>query len=87
MLTSTASILILPVCCSLLPHWSLACQVGVLGNMDEKVVSKGRLGPGMMISVNLETGEVNSNTDIKKRVASAYPYAEWLAKEVCCAGQ
>ena len=50
--------------------------------MDEKVVSKGRLGPGMMISVNLETGEVNSNTDIKKRVASAYPYAEWLAKEV-----
>lgn len=35
-------------------------QVGVL-DMDESTISaKGRLGPGMMISVDLETGEVRS---------------------------
>eukprot|EP00245_Coleochaete_scutata_P012805 TRINITY_DN501_c2_g4_i1.p1 TRINITY_DN501_c2_g4~~TRINITY_DN501_c2_g4_i1.p1 ORF type:complete len:1642 (-),score=381.86 TRINITY_DN501_c2_g4_i1:1105-6030(-) len=61
----------------------VASEVGVLGdNLDEAdIIDKGRLGPGMMISVNLETGEVNSNTSIKRRVASALPYKQWLAEK------
>eukprot|EP00271_Cylindrocystis_brebissonii_P004208 TRINITY_DN1580_c2_g1_i1.p1 TRINITY_DN1580_c2_g1~~TRINITY_DN1580_c2_g1_i1.p1 ORF type:complete len:1628 (-),score=366.73 TRINITY_DN1580_c2_g1_i1:1822-6705(-) len=58
----------------------VASEVGVLSMEGEKVLAKGRLGPGMMISADLETGEVNENTDIKKRVAAAHPYKEWLAE-------
>lgn len=35
-------------------------KVGVLPTDDSKVVMKGRLGPGMMISVDLSTGQVLS---------------------------
>lgn len=56
----------------------VASEVGVL-NMDEsKITSKGRLGPGMMIAVNLETGQVFENTEVKKRIANAKPYKQWL---------
>eukprot|EP00249_Psilotum_nudum_P024065 c29078_g1_i2 orf=699-5618(+) len=56
----------------------VASEVGVL-NMDEsKIVSKGRLGPGMMIAVNLESGKVFENTEVKKRIASEKPYQLWL---------
>jgi hypothetical protein len=33
-------------------------QVGVLPMDESKVIMKGRLGPGMMITVDLEKGEV-----------------------------
>ncbi|KAJ7541176.1 hypothetical protein O6H91_10G049100 [Diphasiastrum complanatum] len=56
----------------------VASEVGVLGIDDAKVISKGRLGPGMMISVNLETGELFENTEVKKRVALSNPYRKWL---------
>jgi glutamate synthase (ferredoxin) len=36
----------------------VASEVGVLDIKDSEILMKGRLGPGMMISVNLETGEV-----------------------------
>lgn len=35
-------------------------KVGVLPTDDSKVVMKGRLGPGMMISVDLTSGQVRS---------------------------
>ncbi|BBN01830.1 glutamate synthase (ferredoxin) [Marchantia polymorpha subsp. ruderalis] len=56
----------------------VASEVGVLHSNEDKVIMKGRLGPGMMISVNLESGEVFENTEVKKRVASAKPYRQWL---------
>lgn len=33
----------------------------MLHSNEDKVIMKGRLGPGMMISVNLESGEVSKN--------------------------
>jgi glutamate synthase (ferredoxin) len=84
-------------------------QVGVIPMDESKVVMKGRLGPGMMIAADLETGQVRveinalfcflpltfsaicslrfqtssiiqvlENTEVKKIVASAYPYGTWL---------
>ncbi|KAK9740733.1 hypothetical protein RND81_03G056400 [Saponaria officinalis] len=52
--------------------------VGVLPMDESKVIMKGRLGPGMMISVDLPSGQVFENTEVKKRVASANPYGEWV---------
>jgi glutamate synthase (ferredoxin) len=51
--------------------------------MDEsKVTMKGRLGPGMMISVDLENGQVYENTEVKKRVASYNPYGKWVSENL-----
>eukprot|EP00898_Chlorokybus_atmophyticus_P004776 jgi/Chlat1/529/Chrsp103S01113 len=56
----------------------VASEVGVV-NMDEsKVEYKGRLGPGMMVSVHMPSGEVLENTAIKKSVAAGAPYKQWL---------
>nr|QCL11107.1 chloroplast ferredoxin-dependent glutamate synthase [Aegilops speltoides] len=56
----------------------VASEVGVIPMDESKVVMKGRLGPGMMITVDLETGQVLENTEVKKNVASAKPYGTWL---------
>ncbi|KAG8372095.1 hypothetical protein BUALT_Bualt12G0030900 [Buddleja alternifolia] len=56
----------------------VASEVGVLPTDDSKVVMKGRLGPGMMISVDLSSGQVFENTEVKKRVALSNPYGKWL---------
>lgn len=60
----------------------VASEVGVVPMEPENVVAKGRLGPGMMISANLETGQVKYNTDIKKGVATSHPYKQWLEENV-----
>ncbi|CAL5423087.1 unnamed protein product [Camellia sinensis] len=52
--------------------------VGVLPMDESKVIAKGRLGPGMMITVDLLSGQVYENTEVKKRVASSYPYGKWV---------
>lgn len=56
----------------------VASEVGVIPMDESKVVMKGRLGPGMMITVDLQTGQVLENTEVKKNVASAKPYGTWL---------
>ena len=45
---------------------------------QKKVIEKGRLGPGQMFAVDLKTGELLYNWDIKEKVASEKPYGEWL---------
>jgi glutamate synthase (NADPH/NADH) large chain/glutamate synthase (ferredoxin) len=44
------------------------------------IVEKGRLGPGQMIVVDTERGEVLRNPEIKHEVASSAPYGAWLAR-------
>ncbi|KAK3446565.1 hypothetical protein EUGRSUZ_A02249 [Eucalyptus grandis] len=56
--------------------------VGVLPMDESKVTMKGRLGPGMMISVDLTSGQVYENTDVKKRVALSNPYGKWVAENM-----
>ncbi|MCF8706225.1 glutamate synthase subunit alpha, partial [Corynebacterium sp. MC-25] len=58
----------------------VASEVGVLPMDESKVTMKGRLGPGMMITVDLPSGQVYENTEVKKRVALSYPYGK-LVKE------
>ncbi|XP_072996486.1 ferredoxin-dependent glutamate synthase, chloroplastic [Typha latifolia] len=60
----------------------VASEVGVLPMDESKVIMKGRLGPGMMITVDLQNGQVYENTDVKKRVASENPYGSWLKENM-----
>ncbi|KAL6141309.1 hypothetical protein ACLB2K_059599 [Fragaria x ananassa] len=59
-----------------------ALDVGVLPVDDSKVTMKGRLGPGMMISVDLLSGQVYENTEVKKRVALSNPYGTWVQENM-----
>ncbi|MBC8122791.1 MAG: glutamate synthase large subunit [Gemmatimonadaceae bacterium] len=56
----------------------VASEAGVIDVPIERVVEKGRLGPGQMIAVDLQTGEVLKNWDIKQQVSRQAPYGEWV---------
>ena len=56
----------------------VASEAGVVDLPEADIIEKGRLGPGQMIAVDLETHEIQKNWEIKQRVASAKPYGEWL---------
>jgi glutamate synthase (ferredoxin) len=56
----------------------VASEAGSIPVDEASIVSKGRLGPGQMIAVNLESHEVLTNWQLKERVSSQHPYGEWL---------
>lgn len=58
----------------------VSSEAGVVDIPTEKIVEKGRLGPGQVIAVDFETQEILKNWDIKQRVASRQPYGDWLAQ-------
>ncbi len=53
-------------------------ETGVTEIPESDIIEKGRLGPGQMIAVDLETNEILKNWEIKQRVASHNPYGDWL---------
>jgi glutamate synthase (ferredoxin) len=55
-------------------------ETGVVELDEADIVSKGRLGPGTMINVDLKTGEFKDNIAIKSEIARRQPYGEWNAK-------
>ncbi|XP_062111990.1 ferredoxin-dependent glutamate synthase 1, chloroplastic/mitochondrial [Humulus lupulus] len=60
----------------------VASEVGVVPMDESKVTMKGRLGPGMMITVDLLNGQVYENTEVKKRVALSNPYGKWVKENL-----
>lgn len=57
---------------------TLASEIGTYGYKSEDVVAKGRVGPGQVLGVDTETGEVLHTQDIDNRLKSAHPYKRWL---------
>ncbi|WP_136247374.1 glutamate synthase large subunit [Halomonas borealis] len=60
---------------------TLASEVGTYDYRPEDVVAKGRVGPGQILAVDTQTGEVLHTEDIDSRLKSAYPYKRWLKQE------
>ncbi|MBL9153923.1 MAG: glutamate synthase large subunit [Verrucomicrobiales bacterium] len=60
--------------------FSLGSEVGTCHLPDETVVEKGRLGPGEMIVVDTDRGELLRDREIKQRLADQQPYGQWLAE-------
>jgi glutamate synthase (NADPH) large chain len=56
----------------------MASEAGVLDVAPEQVKRKGRLQPGKMFLVDTVEGRIVSDKEIKQRLASKQPYAEWL---------
>jgi glutamate synthase (NADPH/NADH) large chain len=57
---------------------TLASEIGVWNYQPEDVLAKGRVGPGQILAVDTETGQVLSTDDIDNRLKSRHPYKQWL---------
>ncbi|MFZ9843957.1 MAG: glutamate synthase large subunit, partial [Ilumatobacteraceae bacterium] len=56
-----------------------ASEVGVVNVAPERVVRKGRLQPGRMLLVDTSLGRIVDDEEIKRSLAAAAPYSQWLA--------
>lgn len=59
---------------------TLASEVGVWNYQPDDVIAKGRVGPGQILAVDTETGEVLQTDDIDNRLKARHPYKQWLRK-------
>ncbi len=57
---------------------TLASEIGVYSYRPEDVVAKGRVGPGQILAVDTETGQVLHTGDIDDRLKVRQPYGRWL---------
>ncbi len=53
-------------------------ETGMVVVPEATVIAKGRLGPGQMIAVDLDTGEFFEDRAIKDRIAGEAPYADMI---------
>ena len=58
----------------------MASEVGVLDIPEAKIVKKWRLQPGRMLLVDLEAGRIVDDDELKRTLATAKPYRDWIAK-------
>ncbi len=56
----------------------MASEAGVLDIAPEQVKRKGRLQPGKMFLVDTVEGRIVSDKEIKQKLASRHPYAQWV---------
>jgi len=56
----------------------LASETGVVDVPEENIVSKGRLGPGQMLLVDLRQGKLMLDDEVKRQVVTAQPYQQWV---------
>ena len=61
---------------------TIASETGVWDYAPEDVVRKGKLGPGDMIALDLQTGTLLESADIDTILKSRHPYKTWLKKGV-----
>ena len=60
----------------------MGSEVGVLPDIsNDRIIEKGRLGPGQMIAVDTRSGRIMRNGDIKSEIATQQPYREWAERQ------
>jgi len=56
----------------------MASEVGVLDIPERKIVKKWRLQPGRMLLVDMEQGRIIDDDELKRTLATAKPYRQWI---------
>ena len=57
---------------------TLASEIGTYSYKPEDVVAKGRVGPGQILAVDTETGQVLHTQAIDNQLKMRQPYKQWL---------
>jgi glutamate synthase (ferredoxin) len=60
----------------------MASEVGVLDIPPENILLKERLHPGRIFLVDTEKGRIIADEEIKRELASAQPYGDWLSAQM-----
>jgi glutamate synthase (NADPH/NADH) large chain len=63
-------------------HVTIASEIGVYDYEAKDVVTKGRLGPGEMLAVDLQNGVLLDNDAIHETLKKRAPYKKWLKQGV-----
>src|ERR1700691_5944327 len=63
-------------------HITIASEAGVWDYLPEDVVKKGKLGPGEMLALDLQTAELMDTKRVDDLLKSRHPYKAWLKKGV-----
>lgn len=61
-------------------YLTVASEVGVYDYKPETVVAKGRVGPGEILAIDTETGQLLKAHDIDNQMKSQRPYKKWLKR-------
>ena len=56
----------------------MASESGVLPVDPSTIIKRGRLHPGKMFVVDMEQGRIISDEELKEKICSQKPYADWL---------
>lgn len=60
----------------------MSSEVGVLDLEPERVRYKQRIHPGQLLLVDIEEGRIISDEEIKQKIATKYPYKEWMEEHL-----
>jgi len=63
-------------------HLTIASETGVWDYAPEDVVRKGKLGPGDIVALDLQTGSLLETQDVEAMLKTRHPYKAWLKKGV-----
>jgi glutamate synthase (NADPH/NADH) large chain len=63
-------------------HITIASEAGVWDYSPEDVVRKGKLGPGEILALDLQTAELMDTKQVDDLLKSRHPYKVWLKKGV-----
>jgi glutamate synthase (NADPH/NADH) large chain len=63
-------------------HITIASEAGVWDYLPEDVVRKGKLGPGEILALDLQTSELMDTKQVDDLLKSRHPYKIWLKKGV-----
>jgi len=63
-------------------HITIASEAGVWDYLPEDVVKKGKLGPGEILALDLQTAELLDTKRVDDLLKSRHPYKAWLKKGV-----
>ncbi|MFO6465063.1 glutamate synthase large subunit [Jannaschia sp. KMU-145] len=55
-------------------------ETGMVPVDESKVIEKGALGPGQMIAVDMTTGKLFHDQELKDELAATLPFGEWVEK-------
>ncbi len=58
----------------------MGSETGVVEIPEDKIIEKGRLGPGQMLAVDLFNKRLLRNWVVKKETANRHPYQTWLSE-------
>ncbi|KFA99903.1 glutamate synthase large subunit [Vibrio sp. ER1A] len=61
---------------------TLASEVGIWDYAPDEVAEKGRVGPGELLVVDTQQGELWHSEDIDNDLKSRHPYREWMENNV-----